>query len=324
MVSKYSPEEGNSFILKNKSIMRGIFVTAIVLGSLSLYYASYKPLLANRFLFQGYKYHIVDYSRAEYSFRKGLNYDTFTDLDYSYQMYSMYINQVSLKKEMKDGDLEKSFRYTTNHIINMIKKYPWSARLYIYLGHINEIAPSGIRLPGKEMIIYLNKAVELAPFRDAPRYMLANIYLEKLKVETREDEKKVLQDNIINVLRDYISVLPDIAEPNIALANILYDLGKKEESMEIFKQGMEFYIKDQTLTSRVIDYYLKNKDYIHAEEYYEVMVVFAPDNLDYHFDLGYLYYLNGKREKAIEKVNYVKDKNPKILERNIDFVNNIL
>lgn len=299
--------------------------TILIILSLSgVYFAAYKPLRANAYLYEGYQYQIVDYPRTENALRNGLDLNTFAELEYAYQMYTIYINQVSLKNQVGEENVKKSHQFLQSHVREMIKKYPWNTRLYVYLGHMNEVAPEGLRIADEEMIQLLNHAIELTPLRDQSRYMLANIYLTQLQNEKDASKKKVIEDNVIKTLEDYIEALPHAAEPKIVLANFLFDIGRTQEAETVFAEGMKTYKEDQLLTRRVIDFYLKKKDYVNAEKYYFILTKLSPENLDYHFDLGYLYFLNGKLEDAIEKVNYVRARNPKTLERNPNFVNNIM
>src|SRR3989344_1553874 len=288
------------------------------------YFVNYLPLRANMALGEGYKYQIADVKKSLASFEKGLSYHTFADMEYGYQTYSTYINKLEYRTNLKNEEMVKSYEAASVLFKNLIEKYPWNVRLYIYWGHIVESRPEGISYDEKEFETLMKKATELSPKRSTAYYIWSNIYLAKLKDARTNAQKQELYSKGLEVLKLYATRAPNSADAQFVVADVAQKAGRLTEAQEFFEKGASVYTSSLTSARRAAGYLLRINDYARAERYLEDIARVDGGNPNVWFDLAKVYYLNEKFDEAVQALNKVNAINPELLKKEPALVNQIL
>lgn len=301
-------------------------IVAIGVGGMcaAWYFVNYLPLRANMALGEGYKYQIADVKKSLASFEKGLSYHTFADMEYGYQTYSTYINKLEYRTNLKNEEMVKSYEAASVLFKNLIEKYPWNVRLYIYWGHIVESRPEGISYDEKEFETLMKKATELSPKRSTAYYIWSNIYLAKLKDARTNAEKQELYSKGLEVLKLYATRAPNSADAQFVVADVAQKAGRLTEAQEFFEKGASVYTSSLTSARRAAGYLLRINDYARAERYLEDIARVDGGNPNVWFDLAKVYYLNEKFDEAVQALNKVNAINPELLKKEPALVNQIL
>lgn len=288
------------------------------------YFVNYLPLRANMALGEGYKYQIVDVKRSLGAFERGLLYRTFADMEYGYQTYDTYTNKVGYGKKMTRDEMEKSYEAAIALYKELLEKYPWNVRLYVYFGHIIENRPEGIVYDEALFEELMKKATELSPKRPTAYYIWANIYLSKLKYARTEVEKQEIYEKALEVLSLYATRVPGLPDAQFVVAGVAEKAGKKDMAEEYFKNGERVYTSSPALARRAVGYLLRLNDYARAERYLKDIAEGERENPNAWFDLAKVYYLNGKVDEAVEALNTVNALNPEVIKKDPALANEIL
>lgn len=288
------------------------------------YFVNYLPLRANMALGEGYTYQIVDVNRSLGAFERGLSYRTFADMEYGYQTYDTYTNKVGYGKKMTRDEMAKSYDAALALYKELMEKYPWNVRLYVYFGHIIENRPEGTVYDEVLFEELMKKATELSPKRPTAYYIWANIYLGKLKDARAEAQKQEIYKKALDILSLYATRVPDLPDAQFVVAEVAGKAGKKDMAEEYFNKGARVYTPSSVLARRAAGYLLRLNDYARAERYLKDIAERERENPNAWLDLAKVYYLNGKVDEAVEALNTVNALDPEVLKKEPALANEIL
>lgn len=281
------------------------------------------PLYANILLVKGYKFHLIDVAKANAYFEKGFALNTYSSLEYGYQAYNMYTSRqvVSLSGE----DLVNAYDYAFSILTSNIKKYPYDARTFTYLGHVMDTAPSEVYVDEEFDRQVLSRAIEFSPLRAQSWYMMANISLRKSDALPQGDANKVKYlREAINILENYAEKEPTLPVPRYILATLYYKLGDFASAKKLADEAFPLYVKkDISAASPAVKYYLAIGDWQHAVRFLEDIVSDNPSDYDTLYDLAKVTYMAGDPATASRIVAELRIKYPAILETDQNFLNAI-
>ncbi|HEY4488185.1 MAG TPA: O-antigen ligase family protein, partial [Candidatus Paceibacterota bacterium] len=115
------------------SLLAGVVILAF------LYPVFIQPLRANLALAEAYIYHVVDIERTTSVLERGLSLNTYADIEYGYQLYSMYTDR---QQHMLEGEeLITAYEFARDTLTKNYERYPYDARTAVYLAHVFDSAP---------------------------------------------------------------------------------------------------------------------------------------------------------------------------------------
>jgi O-antigen ligase len=307
------------FALSSYALVGGAIIVCV-----ALYWTVALPFKANQALAEAYTYQIVDVSRSFSALDRGLSYNTFADMEYGYQLYDMYFVKLAHQDSLEKGDLDTAYKYSIAELQKLTDRYPWNARLYLYLGHIADQHPSSETVDNTWLEGLLSKGTELSPKRVSLYYAQANIYLRQADALPKGDEKTAMLEKAITVLKSYITLVPNLDEPNLILADVLRGMGRVDESAEYFEKGLATYNGDLASAQRITSVYLNAGKYQEALPFLKRVVKSNKDNDNLQFDLAKVYYLTGDVDSAVDILNALDAKKSPALSKEPSVVNQIL
>ncbi len=279
---------------------------------------SMQPMRANLLLADGYIYHVADVKRANISMEKGLALNTYADLEYGYQAYSMYTDrQVNI---LKGDERLQAYNFTASLLEKNFAKYAYDARTLVYFAHVLELAPPEVT-PDENLINkVLDRAIELSPHRIQPWYLKANIFLRKGDLSTKSSEKVMWYGKGIEVIERYATQEPHLSEPRYILANLYFSIGNKESAAGWASEGLKLYKKNEDTARRAMKYYLGVEDWANMARFLEDIVSAKPDDYDTTYDLAKASFLAGNKTRALELVEHLRRVKPGLVETDPAFV----
>ena len=298
-----------------------VFGLAAVAG---LFWTVVEPFRANQALAEAYLYQVVDVPRSLTALDRGLSYHTFADLEYGYQSYDMYFVRNDHASDLTKDELKQSYDFTVSLLKKLINKYPWNARLYVYLAHVIDQRPAGETIDGPWFTDMLQQGIDLSPKRAQLYYTWANFYLKKADALPAGDERTHDFSKAIDILETYANSVPQYDEPQLILADILHNIGRTDESLKYFQKGLAVYNGDVVSAQRIASVYLKEQKYTEALPYLERIAKAYPDDDNAQFDLAKVYYLTGNIDGAVEVLNNLQAKKSSALSQEPAVVNQIL
>lgn len=279
---------------------------------------SIQPMRANLLLADGYLYHIADVKRANASMEKGLSLNTYADLEYGYQAYSMYTDrQVNM---LKGDERLQAYNFTASLLEKNFAKYAYDARTLVYFAHVLELAPPEI-VPDEDLINkVLDRAIELSPHRIQPWYLKANIFLRKGDLSTKSSDKVMWYGKGIEVIERYATQEPHLSEPRYILANLYFSIGDKTSAAGWANEGLMLYKKNEDTARRAMKYYLGVEDWANMARFLEDIVSAKPEDLEVTYDLAKASFLAGNKTRALELVEHLRRVKPGLVETDPAFV----
>jgi len=303
------------FIGSNEERKGGVAVTGTLsivalISVAGLYFAVLQPAYANLKLGASYLDHVVAIEASSKSFKDGLNTNSFVDLEFGYQAYSMYTDR---QQHLLEGE-EKVLAYNTakDVLSQNAQKYPYDARTLVYLGHVIEARPDGVEYNQEENEKILFDSLALSPGRAQAYYMLANIYITKGNSLVGA-ERDIWFTKATDIVEEYRLRVPKIAEAYLVLAELYRVTGKTDKAEEVFTEGLERYTGDPDDARRIAGRLLAQNKIEEAWPYLET--VYENNSKDYVaiFDLAKVRFLQGDIDGAVELVELVQLKKPEIL-----------
>lgn len=300
-------------VYTQKSTTKQALGTVCVLALLYLIVpVSIQPMRANLLLADGYLYHIADVKRANTSMEKGLSLGTYADLEYGYQVYSMYTDrQVQM---LKGDDRMQAYQFAKSLLENNFAKYPYDARTLTYFAHVLELAPAGIETDEGLINKVLDRAIELSPHRIQPWYLKANVFLRKGDSATKSSEKVLWYTKGIEVIERYATQEPHLSEPRYILANLYFSIGNTASADGWAKEGLRLYKKNEDTARRAMRYYLGVEDWVNMARFLEDLVSINPDDFEVTYDLAKASFLAGDKARAQELVAFLRIVKPGLVE----------
>lgn len=275
-------------------------VLALGLCAFILYQAAYKPLIVNRWMYNGYYNCVADPDLSIRYFRQALGQDIAT-IEIAMQLKSVsdIVDQDSTISQEKRS---RYARLTLEALQKAERRHPNDAKVKIFLAQqILEKFPDD-----KELIAGVEKialdAYVLDPGRPEATYLLYNYYL------AQKDRAKA-ESYILGMNEKY----PWFGEPRIFLAaSILKD--DPEKADQYFYEGVELYYRDQAIV-KITGYLLNRKRYKESIPYYQKLIETNTSSY-YRIDLVKVLYLTGDIDGAVEQLNIIGQIDKSALEKN--------
>ncbi|OGG49951.1 hypothetical protein A2763_00320 [Candidatus Kaiserbacteria bacterium RIFCSPHIGHO2_01_FULL_54_36] len=286
-----------------------------------LYPVAIQPLRANMALAEGYTYHVTDVNRAIASFKHGLSLNTYADLEYGYQAYSMYTDHQQTMLE--GGARVAAYQYALSVLSANFERYPYDARTATYLAHVLDSAPPEEPVDEAYLRSVLARAIALSPKRAQANYILANIPLKKGDTATVSAEQDRYYREGIAILEHYAEQVSSFSEPRFIIASLYLVVGDKEAGARWAADGLVLY-KGQTDTARkALRYYIAVEDWPNVRRFLSDIV--AADSTDYPslYDLAKAELLTGNRPRALEIVQELRLKAPGLVEQDPVFLKSL-
>jgi len=293
--------------IQHHNITAGALAVLVVV---SLWFVTYKPVVANRALAQGYLYQVSNVERSIEYFKGGLAEDTFLDLEYGYQLYNIYTD---VQHPQLDGE-EKiaAYIFTRDVLAQNFERYPYDARTGTYLAHILDIAPAVALVEEERLQSVLADVIALSPKRAQTQYILANISLFKADAATTQVEKEKHFNEAIQVLEDYVALEPNIAEPYLVLTGLYTRIGRADLARERIDTGLTHYRGDPDVAIRAAEFYLGVEEWELARKFLEDYIVTDPENYALLYDLAKIQLLAGDPSAAQNLLEQIRVVAPEV------------
>lgn len=292
----------------------------------SLWWTVIQPFRANVLLATGYHYQIVDVDRSVRDFKKGWSLGTFADLEYGYQAYRVFTNQIEYKTNggnFSDDEMQKSYDYGYFVLKTLIDRYPWNPRPMVYLGHLIDSNPRAAFTEGEYQIALMDRAIALSPKRSQPYYLKANVYIRRAGIAPIESEKEKNYELATNILEAYAKEVPNLAETNFILANLYINIGETKKAEVAYQRGAGVYNIDEKSAGRAAGYLIRQKRFSEAEQYLRDLVFVSPHVPAYQVDLVRALYLNNKFDEAKTILGTIQKNFPDALKNEQDLINTV-
>ncbi|MDP3996657.1 MAG: O-antigen ligase family protein [bacterium] len=306
--------------IKKGSVFRPRAVLASIAGLLVLSLVLpifVTPLRANIALASGYNKHVSDVGKAVEYFEKGLSLNTYADLEYGYQAYSMYTDR---QVTMLSGDERVlAFEYAVKILSQNLEKYPYDGRTAMYLAHVLDLTPMEAERDTKFLEEIIEKTINISPKRSQPWFLKANIFIRQ-GADVSSAEKMEAYGQAIDILREYITRVPKDPEPYFVIANLYRAMGESERAAEESGKGLEYYTSDAKVAGQALPYYIGVRDWETAKFFMEDVV--EGDSHDYTavYELAKLNFLTGDLEESLRLAEIVRKEAPEVFDSDPAFV----
>jgi len=305
----------NGNIIKSKL---GVLAAASIFG---LYFAVLQPAYANLQLGSSYINHISDVEKYRESFEKGLATNSFVDLEFGYQAYSMYTDR---QQHLLSGEEKVAAYNIAKEVLeNNSTKYPYDTRTLVYLAHVIEARPGSVPYNQEKNEQVLFDALALSPDRSQPYYILANIYIAKGNTLIGA-ERDAWHAKAIAIVEEYRVRAPNISDPYLVLAELYRVTGNAEKAEEVFTIGLSLYKNEDPADARRIAGMLLAQNKIsEARPYLEIVYRERPTDYVAIFDLAKIRFLDGDIDGAVELVELIQSEKPEILGTDTLFIQSL-
>lgn len=210
----------------------------------------------------------------------------------NYALARRILAELSLQDENLDEAL-KHFKALKNSNDNSIE-----IRYKIALIYMQKKMP---REAAKE----LNLLLASAPDHIGARYALGTVYIAQKKYKEAVEELRKI--NFENDSRNYI-------DAKLSLAFVLRQLGKIDEAKDELEEAYKNIPYDKKIANILIAVYRKLEQYDAAEKLILNFLEKKPGDIDILFQYAVLKYEMGEKQLALEKINYILEKNPDYAE----------
>jgi tetratricopeptide (TPR) repeat protein len=280
-----------------------------------------EPLRANLLLADGYQYHIADVGRAIQSFERGLALNTFADLEYGYQAYDMYTaHQVTV---LSGSEKVAAYEYAHKVLDADFKKYPYSARVATYLGHVLDRAPQEVVVDTAALKDVLNRAIELSPKRSQAWYLLANIPLRAAEAlpQNALAEKKPFYLEAGRILEEYVAVEPALPLSRYMLSNLYLAMNDAKTAGKWADSALPLYTASSvSVAAPAAKYYIAISDWQNAKKFLTDVIAEDPTDYDSAYNLAKVAYLGDDMSLALEIVQQLRVASPGLVETDQNFL----
>jgi O-antigen ligase len=279
---------------------------------------SIQPLRANRLLADAYLYHVSDPARTGKSLEKGLSLRTYGDLEYGYQMYSMYTGE-------QLGMLKGESRIAAHHLaVQTLKQnfeeYPFDARTAVYYAHVLESVPPEVVIDEAELRRAIDRAKELSPKRMQPWFIEANLDLRPADVMPPGPARNARYGKGIALLEEYARLVPLSAEPRFVLASLYHAINDDAQAQKWADEGRLLYKGNPPVAKRAAHYYIAIEDWSNAARFLEESLSDTPNDYPVVYDLAKIRFLSGDVAGAQELVKRLRIESPGLVETDQAFL----
>ena len=245
---------------------------------------SVRPFQAAQYLAQAYTYQLVDVPQEVALLSRGFALDTYGDLEYGYEVYDMYANnQSSILTDQASVD---AYQTALSIVTTDFNRYPYDARIALYLAHILSLAPAGVSIDQNLLASALERAIRLSPKRAQPWYILANISISDAnRHPAGSRERAAGYAAARDLLSRYIELVPTLSAPHFVLAQLLSASGLAAEAQSETAKGKQYYVEDLETASRAARYYETVLDLPNAAYFLAEVVRLDPTNTAAKSDL---------------------------------------
>ena len=277
------------------------------------------PAYANLLLGSAYVHHVADVDRSIATMEKGLGLGTYADLEYGYQLYEMYTErQVNM---LTGAERMKAYQFARDTLEANLARYPYDARTATYLSHVLDLAPIEARDDGRTRDV-VETAISLSPKRIQPWYIKTNLVIRAGDLLPPEDPARIaFYTNGISILKEYVELVPDLAEPRFVIATLYLTLGDPEEAAQWAEEGLVRYEPDENTARRASRYYVLTENWPLARNFLQD-IVNASEPIDYYalYDLAKAEFILGNVDTAAEYVSRLQAGSPGLYETDPAFV----
>ena len=297
----------------------GVGVSVVL--SLLIIPVSVLPLLANYDLTRGYYYHVIDVSRANAYFNKGLALGTYGDLEYGYQLHSMYTDE---QASLLTGEARvAAYTIAKNVLMRNYERYPYDARTAVYLADVLDSAPPKAPANPELVRAVVTQALTLSPKRAQTWYVLANLSIGSAKDLPRGHEKTTRYNEAIGVLEAYIILVPTLSEPHYVLADLYWAIGDTVQAKVEAAIGNANYRGETSVAERAALFYERAEDWEYAMIYLQKVVDHDKNNIVFYYDLAKVKYMTGDYVAALAIVEDLRVRSPEVLSTDQNFLDAI-
>ena len=277
------------------------------------------PSIANYNLTRGYYYHVIDVPRANDYFNKGLALGTFGDLEYGYQLHTMYAEeQFSL---LSGQDRVAAYEMAKNVLTKNYDRYPYDARTAVYLANVLDSAPPEEPADPEFVRTVVTRALALSPKRAQTWYVLANLSIGSAKNLPVGPQKTARYQEAIKILEGYAALVPSLSEPHYALADLYWAIGDTlQADTEAAIGNANYKVGDLLTAERAALFYERTQNWEYAMVYLQRVVDQNKDNFAFYYDLAKVKYVIGDYVAALRIVDDLRTRNPKILATDQNFL----
>lgn len=279
------------------------------------------PLVANYDLTMGYYYHVIDVPRANGYFENGLALHTYGDLEYGYQLHTMYTEQQSVRTSGQDR--VSAYEMAKKVLMENYERYPYDARTAIYLAHVLDSAPPETPADPELVRAVVIRALALSPKRAQTWYVLANLSIGPAKDLPIGPQKTARYQEAIKILEGYASLVPTLAETHYILADLYTAIGDVSRAKKEADIGHKYYKENLTVARRAALFYERIQNWELAEFYLQSVVNQDEKDFVFYYDLAKVKYMLGDYAAALKIVNDLRASNPEILPTDKNFLNAI-
>jgi len=293
---------------------------AVLSGAAGLYFGVLQPAYANLQLGVSYIHHVVDTEKYASSFKKGLATNSFVDLEFGYQAYSMYTDR---QQHVLSGENKVlAYNVAKDLLLANSTKYPYDARTLVYLGHVIEARPEEVFYDQEENERILFDSLELSPNRAQAYYMLANIYINKGNSLTGSERDRWYK-KATDIVEEYRVRSPKLADAYLVLAELYRVTGSPEKGEEVFREGLSRYTGEVADARRIAGRLLAQNKISEARPYLERVYEKSPNDYVAIFDLAKVRFIEGDINGAVEIVKLIQLEEPNILTTDIIFMQSL-
>lgn len=278
---------------------------------------SFFPMQANLLLAKAYLYHVADVPKTIEYLDEGRALHTYGNLEYGYQVYSMYTNE---QAPMLTGEPRlQAYRAAEDILEENFKEYPYDVRTAVYLAHVLDLTPPEAASDEAKLNAALDRAIELSPKRLQPWYLRANISLKKGDAAKTPAERQRLYRQGITVLEEYAAMQKTSADVRFILASVNLSIGEKEKAAAWAAEGEAVYRPSLDTARRATKYFLAAQNWPKLAQYLEDVIVAEP-SLPVEYDLAKAKFLAGDGAGAREIYDRLKAENPQLIASDPAFV----
>jgi O-antigen ligase len=278
-----------------------------------------RPALANLDLAQAYAYQIADVSTFNHYFSRGVALGTYGDVDYGYEAYDMYVN--NQMTSLKGDALLSAYHSALTILTTDFNTYSYDARIAIYLAHLLTLSPQGIEVDKNLLTAALDRARDLSPKRVQPWYLLVNLAVSNANTFPEGSKERIEGYAAAkDLLSRYMALVPKLAEPYYALADLDLASGGAAAAAQAAAKGRQYYKSDLETARRAAGYYENVNDWADAQFFLAEVVRLAPTDYASLYDLAKVTYLIGDKAAAEDIVRQLRISDSAILSTDQNFL----
>lgn len=242
------------------------------------------PAIAAYDLSQAYAYQLIEPAKEESFLSHGMALGTYADLEYGFQVYSMYTMQsTALSGQARVGAYQEALAILTTDF----NRYPYDARIALYLAHVLTLAPKEVTVDRALLSEALTRAIRFSPKRLQPWYILTNLSLSDANTfPIGSAQRAAAYAAARDILSRYVALVPALAEPHFVLAQLEYAAGDTAAASVDAAAGKADYTSDLETAKRAVGYYETVLDLPDAAFFLEEVIRLDPTNAAAKSDLA--------------------------------------